>query len=158
MIGRLFGGKTGTQYSIINVGCKENKCISIQTRNWFISWFWICIRHRYWNLLGLDRISLISNSSIMFSLLWVFVEIETTKWRQDGVKTANKSEIKVKCNKKRAACHGVPLSFLPKMAPTRSQLGSQNGAKMAKKKDAFWDPFVVGFWYFLGPWMEPSWH
>ena len=54
------------------------------------------------------------------------------KWRQDGVRMAEKSKKNTNATKKRVAFYRVP-PLEPKKWPTWPQLGSQVGAKMDKK-------------------------
>ena len=82
------------------------------------------------------------------------------KWCQDGVKTVKNSEKNANATKKR----GEPVSaapFLPKKWPTWSQLGSQNGAKMAKKSIPksiiFLMPVGINFWVDFGGFWLPKW-
>ena len=75
-------------------------------------------------------------------------------------KTAKKSEKNANASKKRAQFHsGAPLE--PKKWPTWSQLGSQNGAKMAKKSIPksiiFLMPLGIDFWMDFGGFWVPKW-
>ena len=71
-----------------------------------------------------------------------------------------KSEKKLDPTKKRVAFYSVPPPK-PKKWPTRPQLGSQNGAKMAKKSMQkcifFWMPLGIDLWVdFGGIWIQKS--
>ena len=85
------------------------------------------------------------------------------KWRQDGVKTAKKSEKNTNATKKRVASHSVPpgAEKVANMAPTWVPKWSLNGekidAKIDQKFDASWDRFLERFWWILEGKMEASW-
>ena len=74
------------------------------------------------------------------------------RWDQDSEKIKEKRQRNVHLSKKRAGAHSLaPVE--PKKWPTWPQLGSQNGAKKAKKSmqksvaffDASWHRFVMDF-------------
>ena len=82
-------------------------------------------------------------------------------WSQNGEKARKKSQ-RIK------TVGGVPRrrAVLTEngayMAPTWASKWSQDAQKIDPQIDhvfdASWDRFVDGFWYTLGPKMEPRWH
>ena len=86
-------------------------------------------------------------------------------WCKDGVKTTKTQDKRNNETKKRVAPHSTaPLQA--KMMSIWPQLGSPNGAKMAKKIDpkldhffdVSWDRCLGGIWWIFGAKMEVSWH
>ena len=111
----------------------------------------------YWQLepqLGSQNGAKMAKTSIQKSIFWV------PKSKQVGTKMG--SGAPWVASRVVFSVTTFPPTFYWQLEP---QLGSQNGAKMAKKSipksiifvDASWDRFLDGFCCILGPKMEPRW-